>query len=350
MTANSEKVRLLRQLSGQASAGAQPIQESQANPQGRTFGWTALAAVGLLGTGIGAAIFLFAADTGSVAPQKGQAAAAQQARPAPAGAPAGSLTASGYVVARRIATVSSQITGRLTDVLVEEGAVVHKGQLLARLDSSIARVDVAGARASHAAAAAEIESIRARLREAEIRRGRGEALRGRGFISKADLDRTTAEVGALRASLDQARARTDVARYNIDRESTDLSWHEIRAPFSGVIVDKAAQPGEIVSPLSSGGFTRTGIYTIVDMDSLEVEVDVNEANIQRITPGQAANVQIEAYPDLPIKGTVAAIVPTANRDRATIRVRVRIESRDSRILPEMAARVTFAPVGNTGSR
>jgi RND family efflux transporter MFP subunit len=347
MSGNAEKVRLLRQLSSDAPAPArEPAGRVRAVRHG--FGWGMLGGVAALGALCGAGILFLYDGDGALSKQAQAPAADQPPRLAAPAAAAGSFTASGYIVARRVATVSSQVTGRLTEVLVEEGALVTRGQVLARLDSEIARVDIAGARAAHQAALSEIQAIQATLGEAERRNDRAEALRSRGFVSNADLDRSGAEVATLRASLDRVRARADVSRNDVAREATDLSRHEVRAPFSGVIVEKAAQPGEIVSPLSSGGFTRTGIYTIVDMDSLEVQVDVNEANIQRIRPGLPATVRIDAYPGLPIDGTVVAIIPTANRDRATIRVRVRLNTKDPRILPEMAARVTFAAAGTAG--
>ena len=336
----SDKVRLLRQLSIDHQEVPHIDGRAPHRRRERSFGWIAVGGMGLGCALAGALAFSLLDRTAPPAqPTRTPAPASSTgARPA-----AGTLTASGYVVARRVATVSAQVTGRLTAVLVEEGAVVAKNQLLAQLDPSEARVNVAGAHATYAASLAGIDNLRASLSASESRRSRAQALIGRGFISKADLDRADAETDSLRAQLAQARANASVARLDIARQSTDLSWHEVRAPFAGVVVDKAAQPGEIVSPLSSGGFTRTGIYTIVDMASLEVEVDVNETNIQRVRPGQSADVTLEAYPDLPIRGTVAAIVPTANRDRATIRVRVNLDTRDPRILPEMAAQVTFAP-------
>lgn len=252
------------------------------------------------------------------------------------------LVASGYVVARRSATVSADITGPLTEVLFEEGAEVEAGQVLARIDSklawhdlnlALARVDTAQAAA--AAVAAEIEAARSQ-------RTRYEQLISSGAVSHAALDAAVAEHEALVARLSAAGADVRLAETAVARQREYLARHEIKAPFQGVVIAKNAQAGEILSPISAGGaFTRTGIATLVDMGSLEVEVDVNESQIAQINPGQRAKVVLDAYPDWEIPGTTIAIVPTANRERATIVVRVGINRVDARILPEMATKVTF---------
>ncbi|NGY04302.1 efflux RND transporter periplasmic adaptor subunit [Solimonas terrae] len=244
------------------------------------------------------------------------------------GAAASMLDASGYVVARRQATVSAKITGKLQDLYIEEGQKVAEGDVMARLDDSNARASLLQAQANLAAARAAAENIRP-----IYERDRKQA--AAGFISAEALNRSKANYDAQQYALQIAQADVVVAQRNLDDTV-------VRAPFSGVITTKAAQPGEIVSPISAGGgFTRTGIGTLVDMDSLEVEVDVNENFINRVTPGQAASVKLNAYPDWVIPAEVIAVIPTADRAKATVKVRVGFKLKDARILPEMGARVSF---------
>lgn len=255
----------------------------------------------------------------------------------------GSLVASGYVVARRRATVAAEITGRVTQVLVEEGTYVKKGQLLATLDASLAGTDLKTQQSEVQSAGAAINSIEADLADAERILERTRSLARNGYSSTADLTRSSARVTSLKAQLAQAQAGQRTASSNATRAREVLGKHRIVAPFSGVVVDKNAQPGEIISPASAGGgFTRTGICTIVDMDSLEIEVDVNEAFIGRVHDGQDVKAVLDAYPDLTIPARVIATVPTANRDKATVRVRIAILDKDKRILPDMAIKVSFA--------
>jgi RND family efflux transporter MFP subunit len=264
---------------------------------------------------------------------------------APAGAatrPRGGLVASGYVIARRSATVSVDITGRLTSVLFEEGAIVEKGQLLAQLDDTLARYDVQVSRARVASARDTIKGLEAQLIEARAQRARAEALIASEAISRAALDAAVAQTDALSARLQASRADLRLAEASAARQAEFLDRHQVRAPFAGVIIAKNAQAGEILSPVSGGGqFTRTGVATLVDMTSLEVEVDVNEGQIADVRAGQSATIILDAYTDWEIPGEVIAIIPTANRDRATIQVRVGFQVEDPRILPEMAAKVTF---------
>ncbi len=255
----------------------------------------------------------------------------------------GSLVASGYVVARRRATVAAEITGRVTQVLVEEGMHVRQGQLLATLDASLAGTDLKTQQSQVQSALAAINSTHADLADAERILARTRTLAGNGYSSTADLTRNGARVTSLKAQLAQAEAGQRTASSNAVRAREVLGKHRILAPFSGVVVDKNAQPGEIISPASAGGgFTRTGICTIVDMNSLEIEVDVNEAFIGRVHDGQAVKAVLDAYPDLTIMARVIATVPTANRDKATVRVRIAILDKDKRILPDMAIKVSFA--------
>lgn len=255
--------------------------------------------------------------------------------------PTNTLVASGYIVARRMATVSAEITGRVQDVMVDEGMVVTQGQVLARLDGTLAAIDLDLAKARVAAADAQLEQFAADLRDAERILARTNSLSGNNVASEAELTRTRARAEALRAGVKGAQADARVARFSVDRQAATLDKHIVRAPFDGVVIDKSAQPGEIISPMSSGGFTRTGVCTLVDMDSLEVEVDVNEANIGRVRAGQKVEAVLDAYPDWKIPASVIAVVPTANRDKATIKVRIALGAKDGRILPDMGAKVTF---------
>ncbi|MFC7334695.1 efflux RND transporter periplasmic adaptor subunit [Rhodocista pekingensis] len=267
---------------------------------------------------------------------------APAAAPAAAPARAGSLVASGYIVARRKATVAAEITGRIVDVLVEEGMRVEEGQVLARLDAALAEIDLSLARAAVDQAQATVAGHQADLRDAESTLKRVRSLSRNANASEADLIKAQARVDSLRAQIRAAEAQIETAKLDVSRRAEQLSKYTIAAPFSGVVIDKNAQPGEIISPVSAGGgFTRTGICTIVDMDSLEVEVDVNEAYIGRVAAGQRVEAVLDAYPDWRIPARVVAVVPTANRDKATIRVRIGFDGRDPRILPDMAAKVTF---------
>jgi RND family efflux transporter MFP subunit len=255
----------------------------------------------------------------------------------------GNLVASGYVVARRRATVAAEITGRVAEVLVEEGMVVKKGQLLARLDDTLAATDYATANSRGDSAGASVAATRAQLADAERIQHRTQELARAHLVSEADVTKADTQALDLKAQLARAEAELIAARSDAKHSLEMLGKHRIIAPFDGVVVDKNAQPGEIISPMSAGGgFTRTGICTLVDMDSLEIEVDVNEAYISRVKPEQAVKATLDAYPDWSIPARVIAIVPTANREKATVRVRIALLSKDPRILPDMAVKVSFA--------
>jgi len=265
------------------------------------------------------------------------------ARPAgPAAATASILDASGYVTARRQATVSAKITGKVTEVLIEEGMRVEEGAVLARLDDTEARAQLALARAQLTAAQSQLAEIRAMLEQAERDYGRQEELLRRELVSAQSMDAARAQRDMLRARLASATQQVRVARQSVEVAEVQLDNTVIRAPFSGMVVSKSAQPGEMISPISAGGgFTRTGIGTIVDMDSLEIQVDVNEAFINRVSPGQRVEATLNAYPDWKIPGSVIAIIPTADRSKATVKVRIAIDQKDARIVPDMGARVGF---------
>ena len=269
------------------------------------------------------------------------------AAPAPAPAPAaarnpGALVASGYVVARRMATVSAETFGRVTEVLVEEGMRVEQGQVLARLDDTLAKVDLGLAQARVGTVEAQLAGTRAELAEARRVLDRARTLRTRDFQTEAALTSAESRVAVLAAEVRRLEAGVAVSRLEVEREAERLDKLTIRAPFAGMVVDKNAQPGEIISPNSAGGgFTRTGICTIVDQESLEIEVDVNEAFINRVSPGQRAEAVLDAWPDWKIPARVIAVIPTANREKATIKVRIGLDVKDGRVLRDMAAKVTF---------
>ena len=252
------------------------------------------------------------------------------------------LNASGYVTARRRATVSSKMTGKVMEVLVEEGMAVKAGQVLARLDDTTLRRYLELAEAELGASRGVAAETEVRLKEARQTLERSRALVRDGIAGQAELDRAEADVDALRARLDLTREQVTVTERQVALRRTELDDTVIRAPFAGVALSKDAQPGEMVSPVSAGGgFTRTGISTIVDMSSLEIEVDVNESFINRVTPGQPVEATLDAYPDWRIPSRVITIVPTADRQRATVLVRIGFETLDPRILPDMGVKVAF---------
>jgi RND family efflux transporter MFP subunit len=252
------------------------------------------------------------------------------------------LDATGYVVARREATVSAKITGKVREVRIEEGQHVEAGQVLATLDDVDARAALGVVEAELAATRSQAAEIRTNLANAEREYDRQQGLADRKLTSLQALDTARTQAEALRARLASQLETEKVGLEQLAQARVQLDNTIIRAPFSGVITVKAAQPGEIVSPLSAGGgFTRTGIGTIVDMDSLEIEVDVNESYINRVTPGQRVEAVLNAYPDWKIPASVIAIIPTADRAKATVKVRIALGQKDARIVPEMGVRVSF---------
>jgi RND family efflux transporter MFP subunit len=252
------------------------------------------------------------------------------------------LNASGYVVARREATVSSKVTGKVVEVLIEEGMQVESNQVLARLDSANTLAQIELARAELEASRGALAETRAQLLEAEKQHHRALTLEADGVASQSDLDQTIAQVDSLKARLALQELEINVSRKRIEVLDQQLDDTVIRAPFAGVAVSKNAQPGEMISPISAGGgFTRTGIGTIVDMNSLEIEVDVNESYLNRVKTSQPAEATLDAYPDWKIPARVLAIIPTADRQKATVRVRVAFDQLDPRILPQMGVRVAF---------
>jgi RND family efflux transporter MFP subunit len=257
------------------------------------------------------------------------------------GAPA-VLNASGYVTARRKATVAAKITGRVADIRVEEGMPVKEGQILALLDDSEWRAQLDVATADHRVATRTVQESEFNLTESDKNLRRARDLAGQGLVTEQDLDRAETTVGVWRTRLAVARDQADAAERRIAQAQRSLDNCTVRAPFSGIAVSKDAQIGEIVSPMSAGGgFTRTGISTIVDMQSLEIEVDVNESFIARVTPAQPVEATLDAYPEWRIPCRVITTIPTADRQKATVRVRIAFEKLDPRILPDMGVKVAF---------
>jgi RND family efflux transporter MFP subunit len=272
------------------------------------------------------------------------------ARPAPAGSGTTALNATGYVTARRQATVSSKVTGKVIEVRIEEGMEVHEGEILARLDPATPEAGLRLTQAQAAAAASALRETEVRIEEARLELDRARSLARQRVASQSDLDRAQAQLDALEARLAAQRDELAVSRRQVQLREQDFEDTIIRAPFSGVVVSKNAQPGEMISPISAGGgFTRTGIGTIVDMSSLEIEVDVNEAYINRVAPGQPVRATLDAYPEWAITAHVITVVPAADRQKATVRVRIAIDESDPRILPDMGVKVAFlsgeAPAG-----
>ncbi|MGO9948918.1 MAG: efflux RND transporter periplasmic adaptor subunit [Steroidobacteraceae bacterium] len=252
------------------------------------------------------------------------------------------LDASGYIVARRRATVSSKVTGKVVEVRLEEGQRVEAGEVIARLDDSNWKAALAQSNAQLQQAEANLVSAQTAYDDAKPIFERNEQQKTAAVISLQSFDEAKAQYDVARNNLIIAQRALDSARAGVQVAQRSLDDTVIRAPFSGIVTEKAAQPGEMVSPVSAGGgFTRTGIGTIVDMDSLEVEVDVSENFINRVRPQQPVVIKLNAYPDWDIPGSVIAMIPTADRAKATVKVRIAIKQKDPRIIPEMGARVSF---------
>jgi len=280
-----------------------------------------------------------AASTSAAASASGATPGTADAAPPPSNS---ALDASGYVVARRQATVASKITGRVLEVLIEEGQEVQQDQVIARLDDTNTRAELDQARAQMAQAEASLQAAKVALDDARRIYTRNQQQYAALVISAQDFDNAQVLFNTAQSEFNVREKALAVARATLETAQRSQNDTIVRAPFAGVVTVKAAQPGEIVSPISAGGgFTRTGIGTIVDMASLEVEVDVSENFINRVHPGQKATVRLNAYPDWSIPAEVIAVIPTADRAKATVKVRVGFKERDARILPEMGARVSF---------
>jgi len=269
--------------------------------------------------------------------------AAVSVRATGAGQSAGTvLNASGYVTARRRATVSSKVTGKVLEVFVEEGKAVRKGQVLARLDDSQIRAALGVAQAQLAASQRGAAEDQARLKQAQLNLDRRARLIKEGVVGRAEVDDAQGDVDSLTARIAMAQQQVQVAEAQVTARQTDLTDMVVRAPFDGIAISKDAQPGEMISPVSAGGgFTRTGICTIVDMTSLEIEVDVSETYINRVHGGQKIEAVLDAYQDWKIPAHVITTIPSADRQKATVKVRIGFDELDPRILPDMGVKVSF---------
>jgi RND family efflux transporter MFP subunit len=252
------------------------------------------------------------------------------------------LNASGYVTPRQRATVAAKITGRVTELFVDEGMKVHKDQILARLDSTDAKRELDVAHAEVDAADASIADLEVNRDEAKRSLNRLQSLFDKKMISEQERDSAQAAVDSLNARIESAKKQTDAIKARVRVYEQNLDNYTIRAPFAGIVVSKDAQIGEMVSPISAGGgYTRTGIATIVDMDSLEIEVDINESYIARVTVGQKVEATLDAYPDWKMPAFVRTVIPTADRQKATVKVRISFEALDPKILPDMGIKTAF---------
>ncbi|MCY4095182.1 MAG: efflux RND transporter periplasmic adaptor subunit [Gammaproteobacteria bacterium] len=256
------------------------------------------------------------------------------------------LDATGFVVARRQASVSSKVPGKVTSVLIEEGMEVEEGQLLATLDDSITRAQLELARSQLEATRSQLSELKLRYEQATLDNERNERLAAEGLISANELEQSQLSRETLQSAINVSAENVAVSERTVELQKKYVADMEIRAPFSGIVISKTAQPGEMIAPVAGGGgFTRTGICTIVDMDSLEVQIDVNESYINRVQSGQQVTVQLTAYPDVRMPAEVIATIPTADRARSTVKVRVGFRQRDDRVLPDMAVKVSFLEEG-----
>src|SRR5467141_423780 len=252
------------------------------------------------------------------------------------------LNASGYITPRRRATIAAKITGRVTGVFFDEGTRVAEGQLLATLDDADVKRSLDSAKADRDAAQAAIADYEVQLKNARILLHRAEQLQKAGVQTQEALDNAGTAADSLKAKIELAKQQVAASEARIGMAQQAVDNCTIRAPFAGIVVSKDAQVGEMVSPNSAGGgFTRTGIATIVDMKSNEIEVDVNEAYIARVLPGQPVTAVLDAYPDWEIPSQVRTVIPTADRQKATVKVRISFDKLDARILPDMGIKVSF---------
>jgi RND family efflux transporter MFP subunit len=329
MTGDSDKAQLLHQLRIDRS-------EREETSGGRGKWWLS---GGLAAVAIAAAVFLLLTRNSAIEVSEATAVSASAASE-----PAAILQATGYVTAEREATVSAQIQGELAQVYVQEGEHVRQGQVLARLDDNTQRAALDQATAQLSSARAQLRQYQVQLAQARRDLARDQALIGQHLVSEQALETAQTQAATLAAQVLTQQRAVAVARAVVQGAQVQEDYTIVRAPFAGVVVDKAAQMGETISPFfGGGGFTQTGIATIVDMSSLEVDVDVNEAYIHRVRAGQPATAVLDAYPDWSIPAHVIAIVPTADKSKGTVKVRVAFQKLDPRILPDMGVRVSFLP-------
>ena len=311
------------------------IDRSAAEPRSRRPLWIGLGLIVLLALALG---LWFALSGNAAVPVRTATAQAMTG----SGVSASVLDATGYVTARRAATVSAQITGTLTEVLIEEGDHVKDGQVLARLDDTAQRAQLAQAQAQLHAAQANLVQYQAQLLQNRRDAQRMDDMVARKLVSQQAMEQARTLVNTETAVVEAQKKQIDLAEASVAAAQVQLDYCTVHAPFTGVVIAKAAQVGEIVSPFSAGGgFTRTGVGTIVDMDSLEVEVDVNEAYIGRVVAGNPVESVLNAYPEWKIPSHVIAIIPTADRSKATVKVRIGLDKKDDRIVPDMGVRVSF---------
>lgn len=252
------------------------------------------------------------------------------------------LNASGYVTPRRRATIASKITGQIKEMHAEEGMLVQKEDVLARLDDANIKAMMKTLEAEVGAAEATIAEISVNLKNMKKNLARNRSLYKTGVITVKELDDSETLFDGTAARLELAQKQIDVSRARLSEMKQELDNYTIRAPFAGIVVSKDAQVGEIVSPISAGGgFTRTGIATIVDMESLEIEVDINESFIAKVKIGQKVTATLDAYPEWPIPAKVRTVIPTADRQKATVKVRISFDDLDPKILPDMGVKVSF---------
>jgi RND family efflux transporter MFP subunit len=337
-----EKTKLLEQLRIDRSPGAHSPPESRRSVPI----WVVYALILVIVAGIGSWFFLRPHGTASsaAASSAADASGAPDAGSGPAAAASAStaLDASGYVVAQRQATVSAKALGRVVDLRIEEGQRVKEGEIVARLDDTNTRAALMYAKANLAQVQASLDAAKVAFADQGPIFERNQKQKAAAVISAQDFDTDKAAYNAVQSDLAVKQRMLEVAQADVEVAQRNEDDMTVRAPFDGVITVKVAQKGEIVSPnTAGGGFARTGIGTMVDMDSLEVEVDVSENFINRVHVGQSATVRLNAYPDWNIPGSVIAIIPTADRSKATVKVRVGFKEKDPRILPEMGARVSF---------
>lgn len=299
------------------------------------------------------AVALVALVAGAVVVLRGRTSEVEAvpARPAGEGGVSALLNASGYITPRRRATVAAKITARVVDVYVDEGMVVKDGEVLARLDDSDAQRRLAASRSARDATAAALLNLEVNLANAERELVRQQRLQKDDITTVEALDNARTAAESLRAQIAAAKEQVKAADAQVAVAQQDVDNCTVRAPFGGVVVSKDAQRGEMVSPISAGGgFTRTGIATIVDMASIEIEVDVNESYIARVVPGQRVDAVLDAYPEWHIPASVRTVIPTADRQKATVKVRISFEKLDPRILPDMGVKVSFLADEKAGTQ
>jgi len=351
----SDQTKLLRSLAIARPEGASPIgQGSQGHSRNEhrrpASTWVASLGGGVILLGLFAywyverpALFGKSEVVSAESARPAAASGEVQAAPAPVRT-AQNLIASGYIVARRKSVVGSEISGKISSILVEMGDSVTAGQPIARLDSTLAESDMALSRLRFIASEAAVEAIAADLADAERISDRTKTLSAKGFATVADQTKNETRVGVLRAQLNQARAQLNNAQRDTQRSAEMLDKYTIYSPFSGIVTERNAEVGEIIAPTGAGGtssFTRTGICTIVNRDSIEAEVDVNEASIGRVQTGSKVTLSPDAYPDWAIPGTVLAIVPAASREKGTVKVRIAFDNKDQRFVADMGVKIVF---------